>query len=145
MKITQSWFGYILVALLALTACGSDDSPTPPPPANNPPVINEVNLDPVVPTANTQTTVSAQISDDNGIISSILYYNLDGGAWTEVIMVSEEKVEVVFSAVIPGQAAGVVVGYYILVTDNSGETVAEPMDAPESFDSFTPIDGKPRL
>ena len=139
MKIKHSWLGILLVALFALTACDSEDSPTPPP-ANNPPFINEVNLDPAVPTAGTETTVSAYISDDNGIISSILYYKLDGNAWNEVAMVREEKAEDVFSTVIPGQAAGVVVGYYILVTDLSGVSVAEPEDAPVSYDSFTPID-----
>ncbi len=106
---------------------------------NLPPVINDVGLDPVSPLPDTDVTVTAEVFDDNGISSVILYWNVDGGDWAEVAMTEVTKVTGNYTCVIPGQVENAVVGYYVLATDTDTETTTEPENAPTEFDTFVSV------
>ncbi len=106
---------------------------------NLPPVIADVDLDPDSPLPDTDVTVTAEVFDDNGILSVIMYYRVAGGDLTEVAMTEVTKVTGNFTAVIPGQAADTLVEYYILATDSDAETTTDPEEAPTSYNSFTPV------
>jgi len=105
---------------------------------NLPPVISSVDLDPVSPLPDTDVTVTAEVFDDNGIGAVALFYNVDGGAWTEMAMTAV-KVSGNYTAVIPGQAVDTVVGYYVKATDTDELTAFEPEGAPDNFDTYTPV------
>lgn len=106
---------------------------------NLPASISDVLLDPISPVPDEAVTVSAQVSDDNGIASVILYYNVDGGTWNEVVMSTGGKVGGTYSASIPAQAVDAVVQYYILVTDSDTETTVFPEGAPDLAATYTPV------
>jgi hypothetical protein len=75
-----------------------------------------------VPLLNTDITVVADITDEltwnSGISSAALHYSLDGGAVVDVPMTG---VGSRYSALIPGQAAGTLVAYYITAADASAQ------------------------
>ncbi len=106
---------------------------------NLPPVIADVDLDPVSPLPNEAVTVNAEVFDDNGIFSVILYYRVAGGALVEVAMTEVNKETGDYTAEIPAQAVDTLVEYYILATDSDTETTTEPSDAPASYLSYTPL------
>ncbi len=64
-------------------------------------------------------TVNADITDDSGIASADLYYQVDGGGYTMIAMTA--GVPPAYSADIPAQAAGSVMDYYIVAVDASAE------------------------
>ncbi len=123
------------MAFLATATAGAANSGAS---GNLPPVISDVDLDPVSPLPDTDVTVTAEVFDDSGILSVTLFYNVDGGAWTEMAM-TPLKVTGNYSAVIPGQAVNAVVGYYVRAMDTNEEMVFEPEGAPTNFDTYTPV------
>ncbi len=60
-------------------------------------------------------TVSATITDDNGVTGATLYYALNYGTYTSVAMT--DMGGDVYEAAIPAQVSGTVVGYYIEAVD----------------------------
>ncbi len=106
---------------------------------NLPPVISDVDLDPVSPLPDTDVTVTVEVFDDNGIDSVTLYWNVDGGEWTEVPCTAVTKVTGEYTCVIPGQAVDAVVGYYVSATDTDAETALDPEGAPTEFETFVPV------
>jgi len=106
---------------------------------NLPPVISDVVLDPVSPLPDEEVNVIAEVFDDNGISSVSLFWNVDGGDWTEVAMTAVTKVTGFYTGAIPAQAVDAVVGYYITATDTDSESTSEPADAPASFATYTPV------
>jgi len=123
------------MVFLATSTPGEANSGTS---GNLPPVISGVDLDPVSPLPDTDVTVTAEVFDDNGIAAVALFYNIDGGAWTEMAMTAV-KVTGNYTAVIPGQVVDTVVGYYVQATDTDEETVFEPEGAPTEFETYTPV------
>ncbi len=106
---------------------------------NLPPVVSDLDIDPVSPVPEADVTVNAEVFDDNGLFSVILYYNIDGGDWVEVAMTEVTKVTGNYTATIPGQLVDTVVNYYILATDTDAETTVEPEGAPTEVESYTPV------
>jgi hypothetical protein len=108
------------------------------------PVITAVDSDNWTPLANEAVTISANIVDDIGVSSAVLYYrDSDGvtpGGWSSTAM---SNVGPVYSGVIPGGHTGSQVDYYIQATDTGAQTVTLPGAAPTTFRSlavgFTPI------
>ncbi|MEN8007756.1 MAG: FlgD immunoglobulin-like domain containing protein [Candidatus Krumholzibacteriota bacterium] len=108
------------------------------------PVITAVDSDNWTPEAADPVTISANIVDDIGVTSALLYYrDSDGvtpGAWGSVAM---SNVGDVYSGVIPGGHSSTQIDYYIEATDTGAQTVTLPGAAPTSFLTvavgFTPI------
>jgi hypothetical protein len=74
-------------------------------------------------------TVTATVTDDNpsgnpaGVASVKIMYSINGGDAVEAAMTGSEPD---FSGVIPGQAPGTEVDYYLVAEDNNGNTVETP-------------------
>ncbi len=90
-----------------------------------PPVLSNVIRDVGIPTAADAVTVSVDVETELTITDASLYYRVDKGERVEVPMTDNEGN---FSAVIPAQALGSWVDYYIVVTDDKDQVAAAPSD-----------------
>ncbi len=73
---------------------------------------------------------------ENTLVSTNLFYRVDSGSFTEVVMTASGTD--LFSAVIPANADGSFVEYYIKVEDSSGREVNHPQFAPATwFNEYT--------
>jgi len=109
------------------------------------PVISDVDSDNWTPEASDPVTMSATITDDNGINSALVFYrDSDGvtpGGWSSVAM-SDQGGDI-WAGMIPGGHSSTQIDYYIQATDTGDQTVTRPGSAPDGFLSvavgFTPI------
>ncbi len=90
-------------------------SPTPPPAANPAPVITNVANTPEVPAATEVITVTADITDDDGIASATLNWGLASDAMTNNVAMTLNRAT--YTAEIPAQAGGSTVYYEIVAVD----------------------------
>jgi hypothetical protein len=107
--------------------------------ANAPPAIGDVQHAPVLPAANQPMVVSARVSDPDGLSSVLLNYRLDPNLSYSTVTMTDDGTggdavagDGIFSATIPGQAAGTMIAFYIQSTDNAPNpaTASFPNDAP---------------
>ncbi|MBK8167339.1 MAG: T9SS type A sorting domain-containing protein [bacterium] len=102
------------------------------------PVVTEVNCDNWAPISSTPVTVSASITDNNGVASATLYYrDSDGtspGAWQMAAMsnVGGDTYE----ATIPAPHAQSQVDFYVHATDTAAQPATYPGNAPTGFVSL---------
>lgn len=89
--------------------------------SSRPPRVTSVGHAPTLPTATQAVEVTADISDESGISSAVVVYQPSGGP--------EQSVEMAWTGdgnryrgTIPPQTDGVIVTYYVMATDNDGET-----------------------
>ncbi|MGA2247130.1 MAG: lamin tail domain-containing protein [Verrucomicrobiota bacterium] len=101
------------------------------------PAIYNVTHTPSLPAAGQPAVVTAKVSDPHGVRSLMLCYRLDPATnYTAVPMLDNgaggDAVpgDGVFSATIPGQAAGQIAAYYIAATDGPGTTTRFPAIRP---------------
>jgi len=95
------------------------------------PAITDVKHSPVLPAAGQAVTVVARVHDPDALAALVLKYRVDPSTvWQPVTMAN--KGAGLFSATIPGQAAGKVVAFYVQATDNfpPAATTLFPNDAP---------------
>jgi hypothetical protein len=95
------------------------------------PAISDVKHSPVFPTANQAVTVIAKAHDPDGLASLLLNYRVDPS--TNIVTVSMVNHGAgLFSATIPGQSSGKIVGFSIKATDGNSPSAAAtfPDDAP---------------
>lgn len=87
-------------------------------PVNQAPVISDVVMNPESPTENDNVTISAEATDPDGSIESvILKWKIDEGSFTDISMnLSGGK----YYGQIPKQAIGLTVYFKVLATDNEG-------------------------
>jgi hypothetical protein len=97
--------------------------------SNAPSAFARVQTAPTVPAANQACTLSAGISDSEGVSSATLFYAVSGGAWQSVAMTNASGT---WSAPIPGQAAATIVQFYVRATDATGATADFPAAGPAS-------------
>jgi DNA/RNA endonuclease YhcR with UshA esterase domain len=94
------------------------------------PTIINVNRNVVTPTSSQTVTVSADISDGNGIQSAELNYavGISNNSYTTVAMTlaSGSTQSGTWTADIPAQADGAFVKYYVCATDSSNNTSCAP-------------------
>ena len=83
--------------------------------ANAGPTASAVTHSPVVPANGAATTVSALLSDPEGIASASLFYRVGSGAWQSVAMTLGANGR--HSGTIPGQTTGSLVQFYISAND----------------------------
>jgi hypothetical protein len=99
--------------------------------ANRGPAITEVSHYPILPAASQAVTVTARVSDPDGIGTLVLRWRRDPVATTnEVVM--ENRGSGLFTATIPGQASSSLVAFHIVASD-AAPSPAEarfPADAP---------------
>jgi len=94
--------------------------------ANGPPVIRNVSHSPVLPAASQPVTVTAAVSDPDGVDQVMLNYRVDlnGGATGEVEMKDDglgpdhRAGDGIYSATLPGQPAGRLVAFHLAATDD---------------------------
>ena len=95
------------------------------------PSITDVRHDPPLPAANQQVLVIATVNDPDGVAYLALNYRLDPTtAYTALAMTNNGSG--LFSAVLPGQAAGATAAFFIQALDNYPTPAASafPSDAP---------------
>ncbi len=97
------------------------------------PAIYSVTHLPTVPPAGSPVVVSAKVHDPDGVRAMDLYYRLDPSTSYSIVAMSDKGTigdaipgDGVFSATIPGQAAGQIAAFYITATDNYGNTTRFP-------------------
>ena len=85
---------------------------------NNPPEISSVKISPEEPVEGVAITITATITDiATGIERVMLYYRINYGSWLPVNMTSQDST---WRAVLPGQAEGSVIEFYIEAYDKAG-------------------------
>ena len=124
--------------------------PTPPNPGtpgarnsryatNAPPAITAVRHAPVLPAAGQPVVLTARVTDPDGLTSVLLKYRLDPGPTYTTAAMADDGTggdavggDGVFTATIPGQAAGTMIAFYVQATDQAAPaaTATFPSDAP---------------
>ncbi|UCE11042.1 MAG: hypothetical protein JSW61_03670 [Candidatus Thorarchaeota archaeon] len=83
------------------------------------PQIQTVSIDLPSPTSADAVTITAMVVDDVGIANVTLYYQVDGGEWITILMTADGDE---YSAVIPPQADGSIVTYFVRAYDTAGNS-----------------------
>ncbi len=98
---------------------------------NAAPAITEVTHAPILPAAGQAIVVTARVADSDGLASLVLRYRADpGAAYTGVLM--SYRGAGLYSAAVPGLAAGARLAYYLEAVDNGSPRATSrfPADAP---------------
>lgn len=125
---TKKIIGLMMVLGIIITACVKDEI------FQGPPIISELVLTPQAPAENQAVEVSVKVTDLNGVNTVKLFYNADGGSFTEVAMSGSNNI---YTAQIPGQDSDVTVNFYILAENNSGLQASYPEGAPTNTAAYT--------
>ncbi|MCP4293742.1 MAG: S8 family serine peptidase [bacterium] len=83
----------------------------------------------------TPYSVSALVTDREGLDTVTLSYRIDSGLWQQQAMTATGEPDT-YSADIPGQAAGTTVDYYLSALSTNGVQTVLPALAPENYFSF---------
>ena len=91
---------------------------------SEPPKIVDVERDPLAPQPNQEVHVKASVTDEgSGVGAAELHYRVNGGTWKTITM---NNVGGLWEAIIPGQAEGANVEYYVKAFDRSGNAAVSP-------------------
>ena len=107
--------------------------------ANVGPTCDRLRHSPVIPLATQPVRLSADISDPDGIATATAFYSVNGGAWQQTGMAGDNGGR--FSALVPGQADGALVQFYLQTTDGAGASSFFPAAGPDSRALFRVGDG----
>lgn len=123
---------FLLVLLIGsmFTACVKDEM------YKGAPVVSELSISPIAPIAGQAVTVSAKATDLDGVQAVVLYYSVNGSAFTSVNMTSG-SIANTYTGQIPGQTDGATVNYYVKATNKSGLEAFAPAGAPNTTAAFT--------
>ncbi len=91
--------------------------------ANAGPTFSGATHSPAVPAALAGATVSARITDSDGVASANLFYSVNEGGFLSIAMTNNGGV---WSATIPGQSQSAKANFYIQATDTLGATATFP-------------------
>ncbi|UCF07515.1 MAG: PKD domain-containing protein, partial [Thermoplasmata archaeon] len=92
---------------------------------NYPPFIHNITLLEEYPNGTSIVNITANITDNDGIASALLYYSFDGSMYTPVAMNLIDGDN--YSAEIPGPGSTKTVYYYINASDNNGVLNSTPV------------------
>ncbi len=92
------------------------------------PVIGSVAVSPTQPTASDIVNVTAVITDDQSLVTTTLYYRVDGGPYMTVAMAGSGMT---YTAQIPAQLDNALVHYYVETFDNDDNRARFPEEAPD--------------
>lgn len=99
--------------------------------ANRGPALRELHHSPVVPTAGQTVRVAVSAADPDGVAGVTLFYRVNPGpSFSSIPMVSSDSVT--WEGVIPTQAAGKIVQFYVSAADSAGATSMAPEQGPDS-------------
>jgi hypothetical protein len=107
--------------------------------ANIGPTYDALQHAPAVPTPDQPVTVTLTAADADGIASMTLWYSVAGGAWQTVVMDANDGKT--FAAMIPPQASGSVVQFYIKGVDARGAVSQFPATGAASRALYQVADG----
>ena len=93
------------------------------------PTYTTLTHSPAVPAAGQPATVSVVASDPDNIASVTLFYSVNGGTFTSTTMTLQNGS---YSGVVPGQASGAKVQFYVQATDALGASSFFPAGGPSS-------------
>jgi hypothetical protein len=96
--------------------------------------ISNMTISPVSPTPADIVTVSATVTDLQGLTSVKLYYKVGTGSYTSINMTAAGNI---YSANIPAQIDGSVVSYYIEAINTATVAAYEPATAPGTAATYT--------
>ncbi len=118
--------------------------------ANIGPTFSGLSHLPVVPSAGQAVTVSVATSDPDGVATGTLFYAVNSGAWQSVRIGPQAASGggVTLAAVVPGQASGSIVQFYVEAADGLGAKASWPADGTNSRALFEVSSGTalmPRL
>jgi hypothetical protein len=106
------------------------------------PAIYQVTHSPAVPAANQAVTVTARVSDPDGVASLALCYRFDPLTTVTNVMMNDAGTngdaiagDGIFSATIPGRPAKSAVAFTLLATDQLGAAAAFPETVPDNAPS----------
>jgi hypothetical protein len=102
------------------------------------PTYRELQHSPAVPRPYEPVTVSVVAEDPDGVADVTLFYAMNGGAFSGVVMKGQGDGR--YSAQIPGGAAGAVYQFYVAGTDTPGAKTTFPAAGPASRALFK-VDG----
>ncbi len=121
-----------LILLSFLTACVKDEI------YKGAPSVSELAINPAAPITDEAVTVTAKVTDLDGVTSVKLYYKVgETGSFTSVSMSLQNGSTQIYEGQIPGQAGGVTVNYYVEATNKSGLTAVAPAEAPANTAAYT--------
>ncbi|MEJ6720090.1 MAG: lamin tail domain-containing protein [Akkermansiaceae bacterium] len=95
-----------------------------------PPMVSSFRHAPLVPSANSPIRVHATMAAPDGIDSATAHYNVNEDGWLSVPMSGNAVGEYV--AILPGQASGSVVQFYVEALANSGASAMFPPEGENS-------------
>ena len=97
--------------------------------ANRGPDIADVRHTPVLPAANQPITITARVADNDGVAAVTLYYRSEGVAAFTAVPMNDSgaapdaiAADGIYTAVIPGAAAGTMRAFYIVASDGAAST-----------------------
>lgn len=104
---------------------------------NAPPAITGVQHSPVLPVAGQSFVVTARVQDPDGVSAIQLFYRLDPAPTYSSVVLNDTGTagdavpkDGLFTATVPGQAAGTMVAFYVQATDSFAASATFPNDAP---------------
>jgi len=118
--------------------------------ANIGPTFINLSHAPVVPTSGQPVTASVTAADPDSVATAVLYYAVNSGAW-QTLPITPQAMSgntATLGAVVPGQASGSIVQFYIEATDALGAKAFYPAGGTNSRALFEVTDGTapmPRL
>jgi len=100
---------------------------------------------PIVPQPTQAVTVNASVSDPAGVKTLTLWWSVNGGTWQQTPMVAAPGASSTgytnYAGLIPAQAAGARVQFYVQAADNLGVSTTFPALGPNSRALFEVDDG----
>jgi autotransporter-associated beta strand protein len=103
------------------------------------PTYRDLKPSEVVPGAHAPVTISVTAADPDGIASLVLWYSVNGGAWSGAAMTTIGTGR--YQGTIPGQDATAVVQFYVNGADNRGAHTFYPAAGPKSRAMYKVDDG----
>ena len=104
------------------------------------PVYSNLRHQPVVPNAGDPVTISVTAEDPDGVSLVKLWYAVGGGAWNSLAMTNPAGGS--YAATLPGQAAGMLVQFYIEGHDGSNTVSCFPAGGTNSRALYRVNDGQ---
>ncbi len=100
--------------------------------ADPPPVIRSPAHAPAQPRSTDSVTVTARVRDERGVGSVAVFYRVDGAtSFTQTAMTKTGQASSdTYAAVLPAQASGTIMQFYLSATDSTGHSRTYPAAAP---------------
>jgi hypothetical protein len=110
-------------------------------PTDLPPVITATRHEPLYPEESEPAVVTCTVTDDTGVTGVTLYADWSGG-FTATDMADDgqhgdgQAADGTYGATVGGQSGGTLVSYYVIATDDGGNTSSHPSGAPQQVHRY---------